>query len=234
MLLRMLLSLLACADLAGTWTGTAQVLGEGEVWTFAETDSEGAVTRLGVAVQPEALQGLPAVATEVVLPLPEDLALAPFDHVELGWLPAGHDPLGVWDEPHFDVHFFLIDAEARELIDIDDPRVVEEPPADTVPEGYVIAPGSAVQGQGSHWFDPGSEEWSGGDFSGSLVFGSWDSTWVFMEPMITWASLEAASEMSEAVPEPERWQTEGRYPTWWGLAVTDQALEVELGGLQDD
>ncbi len=230
----MLLYLLACVDLAGTWTGSAQALGEGEVWTFAETDAEGEVTRLGVAIEPEALQGLPTVGTELVLSLPDDLELAPFDHVGLGWLPSGHDPLGVWDEPHFDVHFFIIDTVAREAIDIDDPRVADEPPSDTVPEGYVMAPGGAVEGQGSHWVDPGSEEWSGGPFTGSLVFGSWDATWVFLEPMITWASLVAASEMSETVPEPERWQADGRYPTRWGLVVTDAALEVELGGLSDD
>lgn len=234
MLCTMLLMLLACTDLAGTSTGPRIDLGEGQVWSFAETDVDGAVTQLGVAFGPDALVGLPTADTELDLALPDGLDLAPFDHVGLGWLPAGHDPLGIWDEAHFDVHFFLVGPDERALIDIDDARIDDEPPAETVPVGYVLAPGSAVQGQGSHWVDLASDEWTGGDFTGSLVFGSWDATWVFLEPMIPLATLQATTAFDVDVPEPEIWQPPGRYPTRWGVAQGDGAVEVVLGDLRDE
>ncbi len=229
----MLWLLLACADDSGVSTGPRASLGEGELWTFAQADEDGVVTQLGLALQPEALQGLPTQDTEVVLALPDDLDLAPYDHVAVGWLPAGHDPLGIWDEPHFDVHFFLVSEAERAGIDIDDERVVSEPAAEHVPAGYVLAPGSAVQGQGSHWIDPGSEEWSGGSFTGSLVFGSWDAQWTFIEPMITWASLDAGTALTGEVAWPEAWLETGRYPTTWAVTQGDDAVEVGLQGLQD-
>lgn len=225
--------LLACADDAGVHAGAAVFVGEGQAWAMAETDADGATTRLGVALTPGALQGLPTVDSEWVLALPTGLDLAPFDHVGLGWLPAGHDPLGIWDEPHFDVHVFLISQAARAAIDFDDARIGDEPPSETVPPGYVMAPTGAVSGQGAHWIDGTSPEWSGGPFTGSLVFGSWDAQWTFIEPMVTWASLVAGSPLSGDVPWPDRWQSPGRYPTTWSVGQTDTAHEVVLGDLQD-
>ncbi len=223
---------LACADLSGTSTGTAVAVGDGEAWTFADTDDDGVTTRLGVVLEVDALQGLPTADTEWVLALPDGLDLAPFDHVGLGWLPVGHDPLGIWDEPHFDVHFFLVSETERAAIDIDDERITAEPPPETVPPGYSLAPGSAVAGQGSHWVDITTGEWAGEPFTGSLVFGSWDATWTFFEPMITWSALVAGSELTGEVPWPETWQAPGRYPRAWSVAEGERGLDIALDGLE--
>ena len=68
-----------------------------------------------------ALSGLPAEppATgewEYQLSLPPEAAGSGYDHVTVDWNPHGHIPEGVYNVPHFDFHFYVIDSTARNAI----------------------------------------------------------------------------------------------------------------------
>src|SRR5690606_33501005 len=45
----------------------------------------------------------------------------PYTFVEVNWNPAGHEPNGVYDEPHFDLHFWTASQALRESIVPTDP-----------------------------------------------------------------------------------------------------------------
>ena len=106
-------------------------MGNGTVASYADVDGTGNPTAIGVVWSATGLDGLPggsdmhhcfgrnkdgeADATtkcehthEFVMPLPDAVARrddVPFKWVLLNWNPEGHIPPGVYDVPHFDVHF---------------------------------------------------------------------------------------------------------------------------------
>ena len=128
-------SLGAGADPAATRRlGWQAELGQGTVASYAELGSHGEPTAIGVVFSAAALDGLPAggsdfhhcfdrdkdgridrateclPAYEFVLPLPDAVARRrdiPFTWVLLNWNPVGHIPPGIYDVPHFDVHFYM-------------------------------------------------------------------------------------------------------------------------------
>ena len=106
-------------------------LGHGTVASFADTDGAGAPAAIGVVFSATALDGLSMDSDmhrchgrthegladakthcmqmqEHVFPLPDRLARradVPFKWVLLNWNPRGQIPPGVYDVPHFDIHF---------------------------------------------------------------------------------------------------------------------------------
>jgi hypothetical protein len=132
----------------------------------------------------------------------------PFDH--MGWFAnaQGHAPLGVFDVPHVDVHFFTITVEDRKAISgqLDDPKLLAYPPADFLPADFCLPtvpppfpppcktipdltatdiPGSNDSEQGLHWVDQFAPELRGEPFRQIFIFGSYDGKVDFWEPMIT-------------------------------------------------
>jgi hypothetical protein len=132
----------------------------------------------------------------------------PFDH--MGWFAnaQGHAPLGVFDVPHVDVHFFTITVEDREAISgqLDDPKLLAYPPAGFLPADFCLPtvpppfpppcktvpnltatdiPGSNDSQQGLHWVDQFAPELRGEPFRQIFIFGSYDGKVNFWEPMIT-------------------------------------------------
>jgi len=129
------LGLGACASLNGGRSPGWQVpLGKATATSYAEFDSRGAPTAIGVAMPAAALDGLPAGSDnhhctdrgrdgsmggatqcihtfEHVIPLPDAAARRadiPFKWVLLNWNPVGHIPPGIYDVAHFDIHFVMV------------------------------------------------------------------------------------------------------------------------------
>jgi hypothetical protein len=137
---------------------------------------------------------------EYLLEMPAGTA-APYRFVELGWNPKGHPPAGVYDEPHFDVHFYTISLEERNAIDParEDfrERANRVPQEALVPAGYLphhVLEGAepaalTVPRMGMHWVDPSAPEFNGGSFTATMLHGSWDGRFVFEEPMVSRAFL---------------------------------------------
>lgn len=133
-----------------------------------------------------------------------------FDHTVVNWNPHGHIPVGVFNVPHYDFHFYIISEEQRNSIEApraEDMCVVAEgePPApvdcedyarltaplpdDQLPPDYLRV-GAVEPGMGDHMLDPFGSGLNGNPFDHTFIFGAQDGDLSFFEPMITVAYLK--------------------------------------------
>lgn len=186
--------------------GGAQPLGKGMAYAWAGLDATGVVRSVGLNLTDAALTGLPSIQRVLLLDLPEPARRAGYDHVGLNWEPHGHDPNGVYDKPHFDVHFYHIPAAQHLAILPSDPQYLAKmgklPPAGQLFVGYIRPPGTDVPMMGTHWINPKSPEFNGQPFTHTLIQGSYDGAVIFIEPMMTLAQLEKRTSVSAPIPAP--------------------------------
>jgi hypothetical protein len=212
------------ADVARREYGMSQTLGNGKVRTYVvRKDGNGAPIEIGVAISESAMEGLPApmnhggadkaghvMGTEILLDLPANHGTQ-FKFVQLDWNPAGHEPPGVYDVPHFDFHFYNITKEERDAIVPSNPQYVAS--ARNAPDGqsareFFVNPAVALKApaeavavpkMGVHWLDARSPELQGlvgnpqgfKPFTATYIQGAWNGKFIFEEPMITRAHIMA-------------------------------------------
>jgi hypothetical protein len=198
------------------------------------------VPEVGVVLSEGALAGLPSVHAPggvveqghttfaSVLELPARNPTS-FRHVLMNWNPAGHEPPGVYDKPHFDFHFYRITAAERNAIDPSDPeyqrKAERRPDAERIPARYIMPAPLPFARMGVHWVDTTSAELKGETFTRTLIYGSWDGEMIFVEPMITKAYLETKPQFSATLPAPPRGRGDGFYPE--GYSVRWDAAQKE-------
>lgn len=155
----------------------------------------------------------------------------PFTYVLSNWNPAGHGPEGVWDLPHFDVHFYLNDNAERlairpgpcpVLVNCDDYRLAKiMPPAKYVAPGYQDI--DAVEpAMGNHLIDPSGPEFHGAPFTHTFLYGVFNGQITFYEPMVTLAWYEGLrngtiKDRCFPIKLPAAWRRDGWYPTKYCL-----------------
>ncbi|UYF93871.1 DUF5602 domain-containing protein [Rhodococcus aetherivorans] len=221
--------------------GPTVEVGDGTARTYVEQGDDGAPAAIGVRFSATALDGLSDALEVHTLEFPAEADETAFDHLTMDWNPHGHEPVGLFDQPHFDIHFYMIGAEQISEIDPAAPGYADAaanmPEARYMPADYVPAgpPEMALVPQmGMHWVDgtlpiaPGQY-----DFTQILIEGSWDGEWTFIEPMLTRDWLLTRPTIDEPVKQPEAYQQSAYYPTTYSVSFDDQAQEyvVELGGL---
>jgi hypothetical protein len=252
--------------------GPSVRVGNGQARAFVIADpSSGAPIEIGVALDEQAMEGLPAPRAHAsdhaaakksehehldshvfLLPIPGK-GVAPFQFVELDWNPGGHEPPGVYDEPHFDFHFWTASREERASIVPTDSqfqaRAEMLPPDSQRPLYYAVAapPGAPAPGvplMGVHWIDtraPELQKMFGNaeayrPFTTTFLYGSWAGRFVFLEPMITRAYIVAKKTAtdpavrSEVIPIPTQTQvaTAGYYPSAYRVAWDETAKEYRI------
>jgi hypothetical protein len=166
-----------------------------EVCSWAEVDGERVVS-IGATIPMASIEGAPADAEMVWPPLvASTLALPAAAREQLGvydlkiyWEAHGHPP-GPYLVPHFDFHFYTIDADETNAIDCSDTNKPASPP-----EGYALPdvdipeigflPGLCVPEMGMHALLQ-SELESEDAFSAAMVIGYYEQDPIFYEPMIT-------------------------------------------------
>ncbi|MGQ0642100.1 MAG: DUF5602 domain-containing protein [Gemmatimonadaceae bacterium] len=198
----------------------------------------GETQSLAVVLSASALQGLPMPTAgsgpEVVIPLPTGLTTL-FNHATLNWMPNGHPPVGTFDKPHFDVHWYLSTAAERDTRTPADPqfaaKAVVRPGAEFEPVNYV-ADAFAIPRMGTHWTDRSAPEHHGGTFTRAFICGFYDGKLSFIEPMMTVAFLQTNPYAEMDIPQPVRYQRSGSYPTKWAVRhdVARREYRVELTG----
>jgi hypothetical protein len=186
----------------------------------------------------------------------------PYTFVEVNWNPAGHEPNGVYDEPHFDFHFWTASRAVRESIDPADPAYGAKAgklPAEAYRMEFFVDAATAAQAppaavavpkMGMHWLDVRSPELQAlaghpekqERFTKTFIYGSWDGEFVFAEPMITRAYIVAKKEAQDAavrdevipVPAPASVQAPGYHPTAYRITYDAAAKEyrIALTGLE--
>ncbi|HEV7468505.1 MAG TPA: hypothetical protein VGO23_01820 [Pseudonocardia sp.] len=97
-----------------------------------------------------------------MLAFPDQAATTAFDHVMFNSNPQGHVPVALFPDPHFDVHFDMVDMATMHAVNPTDPNFATKaehaPEAKYVPQDYVVPPeppvvAQAVPGMGMHLVD---------------------------------------------------------------------------------
>ena len=221
---------------------------DGTVSTYAELEKDGLPIAIGVAWSSSALEGLPGDfdghrcfgrdkegaihadtkcqhTHEFVIPLPDAVALRadiPFKWVLLNWNPSGHIPPGIYDLPHFDVHFemgpiaeaFAIEPGpcGPELVRCDQFLKARKPlPPNYVPPDYVDVE-AVVPVMGNHLIDTTGREFQKEPFTRSWIYGVYDGKEIFYEAMVARAHLLSKPDGCSTIKAPKAVAVSGFYP----------------------
>ncbi len=230
--------------------GAPATLGNGTVAGYAEFDAAGAMNAIGVVFSASALDGLPAARTdghhcfdvdkdgkidpatecagwhERVLPLPSEAsrqADLPFKWALLNWNPHGHIPPGVYDKPHFDIHFYMEPIENVFSIE-PGPCGPEQVRCDQFAQGRLPVPANYMHpdfkdveavapAMGNHLIDPKAPEFNGVPFTHTWIYGVYEGRVTFYEEMVTVAYLKSRPDGCTPIKKVPAVAVAGRYPT---------------------
>lgn len=216
-----------------TFHGPVTQLGDGNIRSFVKIDEDGAPEEIGLTFPESALNNLPHTMTFFEIQLPQQAYKTPFDHIGFDWNPHGHEPEGVYNVPHFDMHFYMIPSAERIQIGVEDPLSEKLPPTGFMPASYIPLPGSVPQ-MGKHWLDPSTPELNGGEFTQVMMMGSYNEEVIFYEPMITLDYLKEKKSENIPLELPQQYHQEGKYyPTAYRISFDQKKKEytVSLTGL---
>lgn len=207
--------------------GPDVAIGTGKANSFIQLDYTGKPVSVGLTFTEDVLNSLPEdVAGEeifFVLPLPSQNETV-VDHISFDYAPHGHVPPGIYDVPHFDVHFYEINEAERNVIDPADPKMEILPSAEFIPTNYVPTPGGEPQ-MGKHWVDSLSPELHGQPFTQTLVYGSYDGKFHFYEPMIALSYLQSKPNKTFVVKQSAKVSKTGYQPTEYSIKY-DEATRL--------
>ena len=210
--------------------GPQVALGYGKVRSWISVDSNGHPKEIGLEITPEAFKNLttdnnktvPPDGETIVVPLQSKATeLTPFDHIGLNWNPHGHEPAGVFDVPHFDIHFYMISAQEQLAIPAwstgTDASFNNYPPIGYMPADYFTPPGPATAEpqMGKHWIPINLGAYL--PFSKIMIYGSYNGKFIFVEPMITLDYLLSNADFSANYSQPEHFEKAGNYPTKYNI-----------------
>jgi len=211
--------LIAPLSYAETLWGPKVNVGNGHALSFVKVHKNKPL-EFGVALTPEALQNLSDEMKEFSIPLPDKGTLPPFQHITLDWNPQGHEPDGVYNKPHFDVHFYLISEKARKAITCigeDAIFCMQLPKTEYLVPHYAPTP-AAIPQMGWHWVDLLAPEFNGGIFTRTLIHGYYGGEPIFIEPMVSLEYLLAKNSSEEEIRLPEKFpMKEGHYPAGYKI-----------------
>jgi hypothetical protein len=221
----------------GVFKGPEVQVNNGKAWTWVQLKNDGTPERLAISINDAAMNSVPVgnngegghdmMENSYVLTLHPKASATPFKHIWLNWNPAGHEPPGIYDLPHFDIHYYLISNAEREAMD--NAKLDILPDASYFPTNY-ISPGPGIPTMGNHWLDVTSPELNGQTFTQTFIMGSYNSKVVFYEPMITKAFLQAQTNYERSIPQPAKFQKDGYYPTKMRVVKHDGVTEIILDG----
>lgn len=254
-----------------TYEGDTVALGNGTVGTYLTLNADGTPMAIGVRFTETALEGLPAEPNnttrcfdkngdgnleagvecageyEYMMAFPPEAANAglPFKWMEVDWNAHGHGPPNVYDKPHFDTHFYMVDREQVDairpgpcgiVIDCEDfKRAQATVPETYLPAGYIDV-GAAVAAMGNHLVNPASPELADppGPFTHTFIYGAYDGHITFMEPMMTRNFLLTKPDVCAPIAQPPDWGAPGQYPTKYCVRYVPEetAYTVSLEGFK--
>ena len=248
-----IMSVIGCSsmdDSGDRVLGRSWEIGNGTVTTYADLTDDRTPSAIGVLYSANALDGLPTaysdqhhcfdrdangtvdrakecLAThETVMPIPDSVAARediPFKWVLFNWNPVGHIPPGVYDVPHFDIHFYIESIAntfalqdgpcGPEFIQCDQFELARKP----LPGNFMHADFQNVDAvapaMGNHLIDLTGPEFTGEQWQRSFIFGIYDGKITFYEEMLTRAHLLSQPNACNPIKSPPAVGLSGFYPT---------------------
>ena len=239
--------------------GWRVALGKGEVASFADLQDTGVPRAIGVLISNEALAGPPsgpsdlhhcfdrdgdglvarpaecADTHEFVIPLPDAVSRrgdVPFKWVLFNWNPNGHIPPGVYDVPHFDIHFEMVPIAdifairdgpcGPEFVNCEDLATAKLPlPGGMTPPEFSDVD-AVVPAMGNHLIDLSGLEFNGQPFTHSWIYGVYGGRVIFYEQMVTLNFLLSQPNVCTPIKSPQAVAVSGFYPT-------QQCIRVDAG-----
>ncbi|MDT8392673.1 MAG: DUF5602 domain-containing protein [Bacteroidales bacterium] len=211
-----------------TFYGPAVPLGNGIAQAWVSEDRQGNPLAIGIKLSEKALENLPDEMSMHVLQFPHQASTNFYTHATVDWNPGGHEPPGTYDLPHFDFHFYTISEEERMMIGPPGaPEFTIAPASQYIPLNHIMIPGGIPQ-MGSHWIDLTSPEFNGQDFSRTFIWGSWDGSFIFWEPMITLDYFMSMPDETIPIPQPQAYQNDGWYASDYQITYSTRPNEYNI------
>ncbi|MEO6917349.1 MAG: hypothetical protein ABI151_18450 [Chitinophagaceae bacterium] len=220
--------------------GPEVMLHDGKAWSVVKTDASGLPVELTITLNDAVLSSVPVgsgghgghdQSNSVMLPLHEKVkTLTPFKYIIVDYNPDGHEPQAVYGLPHFDFHFYLMSDAERLAIppyEVDSSKFVAFPAPGMMPANYIPIPGGVPQ-MGTHWVDVTSPELSGQKFTQTFIYGSYNNSVTFYEPMVTLDYMKTTAEFNRSIPQPAKVAVSGYYPTKMKIVKHDGVSDVTL------
>ena len=230
--------------------GAPSALGHGTVMSYADLEPSGVPKAIGVVFTDGAFDNLPMErsggrhcfdankdgaidpATECagwherVLPFPSEASRRsdmPFKWALLNWNPHGHIPPGVYDKPHFDVHFYMQPIEDVFAIE-SGPCGPERVRCDQFARARLPVPASHMHpdfkdveavapAMGNHLIDPTAPEFHGVPFTRTWIYGVYEGRVTFYEEMVTLEYLKSQPDQCFLIKTTPAVALTGYYPT---------------------
>ena len=147
----------------------------------------------------------------------------PLKWVLLNWKPQGHIPPGIYDKPHFDVHFYMQPIEDVYAIE-SGPCGPERVRCDQYAQARLPVPASFMHpdfkdveavapAMGNHLIDPSAPEFKGVPFTRTWIYGVYEGRVTFYEEMVTLDYLKSQPEKCFAIKLTPAVAVTGYYPT---------------------
>ena len=206
--------------------GPQVAMGNGFARSWISINHSDVPLELGIELTDGALYGLPQdpadfAAATFLLPLHQKAkAATAFNHIVINWNVHGHEPDHVFDIPHFDFHFYMISEQEQTSIPpypLAPASFDNLPPNSYWPDLYVPTPGG-VPTMGKHWINTTFAP----PFSKTMIYGSYNGRFTFVEPMITRDYLLQGDSFSEAYSQPHVFVPNNKfYPQTYNIYKDD-------------
>ncbi len=201
-------------------------VGNGIARSFVRLDDSGIATSIGFTMTRTALDNLPNEGAHgeisFVLALPAEKGETSYDHISLDWAPHGHAPEGVYNVPHFDMHFYMLSQAERAYIQPGTPEMEKLPETKFLPANYLANPGEGEPQMGKHWVDVTSPELQGQPFTTTFIYGSYDGHVIFHEPMMAHEWLSSEPDTVITLPQPEAVEQTSLYPGKYSVTFDNE------------
>lgn len=203
-------------------------VGNGKARSFIKVDNSGTLSSIGFTLSKMALEGLPHEEESYLIALPEEKGKTPYDFISLDWASHGHSPEGIYNVPHFDMHFYMISQTEKAGILHPSDEIERLPEAKFLPPTYFSQPGEGVPQMGKHWVDATAPELQGKPFTATFIYGSYDGEVIFHEPMISHSWLLTKPDTTMNIPQPQAFQKSGLYPAKYSVVFDDAKQEYQI------
>jgi hypothetical protein len=200
-----------------TYFGNNMIMGKGHIRTYVTVDKTGKPLDVGVEFTEAAINTIDMPMNHSGMHCntynlrfhPNATKSLPYDHVSLDWAQTGHGPEGVYDVPHFDIHFYMVSPETQMSIITDrsypvGPDAFAHRGPSTVPYSYF--PGPFVEMMGTHWIkkeDFSQIMFNREPFRHTFIYGTHEDKLVFIEPMITLETLRTRENIITEIDQPQ-------------------------------